>query len=392
MVNFKVLPFILTLSFIVSSISFWPDQVYAQLVDEGFYFPVAVDAGDIIETDDHKIRVDRVVEGIRVPWGMAFLPDGRVLITERSGDLYLVENGRLAESTIQGVPEVVARNQGGLLDVQLHPDYEENGWIYLSYSYNGENGTGTAIMRARLDGMQLTDRQVLFQASPQSNRVHHFGSRIVFDNQNYLYFSIGDRGEMQNAQDLTTHSGGVFRLHDDGSVPDDNPFNGSENAKPEFWTYGNRNIQGMAVHPGTGEIWAHEHGPRGGDEVNIIKKGNNYGWPEITYGINYNGTTITDQTEKEGMEQPFLYWDPSIAPSGMDFVTGDRYPNWKGDLMVGSLSFQYLHRVDLDGSDLVKQEELLKDIGRVRSVKVAPDGYIYAGVENLGIIRILPVE
>ncbi len=392
MLNSNLLRYLFLFILFVSTFNLLPETSHSQSLPDDFYFPVPVNAGDVIETDDHKIRVDRVVEGIQVPWGMAFLPDGRVLITERSGELHLVENGKLSENKVQGTPDVVARSQGGLLDIELHPDYEANGWIYLSYSYKGDNGTGTAIMRAKLEGNRLTNQEVLFRATPQSNRGHHFGSRIVFDDQNYLYFSIGDRGEMNNAQDLSTHSGGVFRLHDDGTAPDDNPFAGRANAKPEFWTYGNRNIQGMAVHPETGEIWAHEHGPRGGDEVNVIEKGNNYGWPEITYGINYNGTTITEETEKEGMEQPFLYWDPSIAPSGMDFVAGDKYPNWKGDLMVGSLSFQYLHRIDLDGSGLVKQEELLKDIGRVRSIRMAPDGYLYAGVENLGIIRILPVE
>lgn len=369
-----------------------PAVLFSQQVSEDFYFPVPTDAGDIVESEDQNFRVDHVVEGIDVPWGMAFLPDGRVLITERSGTLHITENGKMLDQPVSGVPEVVAQGQGGLLDIELHPDYESNGWIYLSFSYPGSGGSSTAITRAKLDDNTLTDHETIFEAEPRSNRVHHFGGRIVFDDEGYLYFSIGDRGEMSNAQDLSTQSGGVFRLHDDGTVPDDNPFTDREDARPEFWTYGNRNIQGMTVHPETGEIWSHEHGPRGGDEINIIEKGLNYGWPEITYGINYNGSIITEDTEKAGMEQPLHYWDPSIAPSGMDFVWSDKYPNWKGDVMVGSLSFQYLHRVKLSGHDVQHEEELIKDIGRVRSVHMAPDGFLYAGVENLGIIRLIPVD
>ncbi|MGF1669568.1 MAG: PQQ-dependent sugar dehydrogenase [Balneolaceae bacterium] len=379
--------------FVITLIIFTtPAVLISQNLPDNHYFPVPVEILDTIESNDQKFQIDLVVPDLNVPWGMAFLPDGRVLITERSGDLRLVKDGKLLPGSVSGVPQVQARGQGGLLDVELHPNYEENGWIYFSYSYTASGGTSTAIMRAKLQENSLVDQEVIFEAQPATNRVHHFGSRIVFDSDGYLYFSIGDRGEMNSAQDLSTHSGGVFRLYDDGRVPDDNPFVNRRDARPEFWTYGNRNIQGMTVHPETGEIWSHEHGPRGGDEINIIEIGMNYGWPEITYGINYNGSIITEDTAKAGMEQPLHYWDPSIAPSGMDFVYSDRYPNWKGDLMVGSLSFQYLHRVKLDGRKVISEEELMKGIGRVRSVKLAPDGFLYAGIENLGIVRLIPVE
>ncbi|TVQ14660.1 MAG: PQQ-dependent sugar dehydrogenase [Balneolaceae bacterium] len=345
---------------------------------------------DVIRTEVQAFRVEMVLEGIDVPWGLAFLPDGSMLVTQRSGELYILREGSVEPAIISGVPDVYARGQGGLLDVELHPDYEENGWIYLSYSYPGEGGGHTAIMRARLDGNSLTDQEVLFRGEPLTTGRVHFGSRIRFDADRYMYFTTGDRGEMKNAQDLTNHSGKTLRLHDDGRIPADNPFVNVPDARPEIFTYGNRNAQGMDVHPETGEIWTHEHGPRGGDELNVMRAGKNYGWPEITYGINYNGTIITEDTARAGMEQPVYYWTPSIAPSGMAFVTGDRYPEWKGNIMVGALAHQHVHRVVLDGNEAVHTERILEQIGRVREVKMGADGYLYLGVEGTGIVRLIP--
>jgi len=334
-----------------------------------------------------------VVENLQIPWGMVFLPDGSMLITEKSGELIHFKEG--AKTSIQGVPEIYARGQGGLLDIELHPNYAENGWIYLSYASEegDEKGGHTAIARARLSGDQLTDLQVLYKAGPNTTQGQHFGSRLEFDEAGFLYFTIGERGQRDiNPQDLSRDGGKVYRIHDDGSIPSDNPFAGQAGALPAIYTYGNRNPQGMVRHPDTGEMWIHEHGPRGGDEINILGKGMNYGWPVITYGINYSGTKITDNTEMEGMEQPIHYWVPSIAPSGMCFVTSEKYPGWKGSLMVGSLSFQYLERLVMDGTRVLRREKLLEDIGRVRNVRQGPDGLIYVAVEGKGIYRLVPEE
>ncbi|HNU59390.1 MAG TPA: PQQ-dependent sugar dehydrogenase, partial [Aquaticitalea sp.] len=252
------------------------------------------------------------------------------------------------------------------------------------------NGGHTALMRAKLNGNQLIEKQLLYKATPNTTKGQHFGSRIVFDNNGYLFFSIGERGqEFVNPQDITRDGGKIYRLHDDGSIPEDNPFYNQPNAKKAIYTYGNRNPQGMALHPSTGEVWSNEHGPRGGDEINIVKKGANYGWPTITYGINYSGTKITDETARPGMEQPLHYWDPSIAPSGMAFITSDKYPGWQGDLLIGSLKFEYLDKCILKDGKVVQEERLLDGLGRVRTVHQGPDGYIYVGIENLGIVKLL---
>jgi glucose/arabinose dehydrogenase len=332
-----------------------------------------------------------IVPDLSIPWGLAFLPDGSLLITEKSGELIHFKNG--VKTTIEGIPEVYVRGQGGLMDLKLHPNYNENGWIYFSFaSAEGEgDGGNTAIMRARLKDNTLIDKQLLYKASPNSKKGQHFGSRIEFDNAGYLYFSIGERGERDiNPQDITRDCGKIYRLYDDGRIPDDNPFINTANAKKAIYSYGHRNPQGMTKNPETGEIWVHEHGPQGGDEINIIKKGKNYGWPVISYGINYDSTSFTDLTEKEGMEQPFFYWVPSIAPSGMTFVSSDKYPDWKGDLLVGSLKFNYLERLIIKNNEVIKREKLLEGIGRVRNVREGTDGYIYVGVEGKGIIKIIP--
>jgi len=332
-----------------------------------------------------------VVPELKIPWGFAFLPDGSMLINEKDGTMIHFKDGK--KTTIEGVPEVYNRGQGGLLDLVLHPDYKENGWLYFTYaSSEGEgNGGNTALMRAKLDGNKLISKELLYKATPNTTKGQHFGSRIVFDNDGYLFFTIGERGDRDvNPQDITRDGGKVYKLNDDGSISQGNPFFNDPNAKKAIYTYGNRNIQGMAVHPTTGEIWTHEHGPRGGDEINILKAGANYGWPVISYGINYSGTKFTDKSAQEGMEQPLHYWDPSIAPSGMAFISSDHYPGWKGNLLVGSLKFEYLDKIVLKDGKVVKEERLLDGLGRVRTVNEGPDGYIYVGIENLGIVKLLP--
>jgi glucose/arabinose dehydrogenase len=352
-------------------------------------------SGSIVQSRDLRFVLDTVVTGLKVPWGMAFLPDGSILITERAGTLHQFKDGQLSDP-IGGVPPVMARNQGGLLDICLHPNYDKNGWIYFSYSAPSAKGgeSSTAIMRARLNGGQLIDQELIFEAMPKTERVHHYGSKLVFDREGYLYFGVGDRGEhFVFPQKLDNHNGKIHRIYDDGSIPSDNPFVHTPGAKASIYSYGHRNPQGTTIHPETGEIWASEHGPKGGDELNLIRPGLNYGWPEISYGINYNGTILTKFTEKEGMEQPLHQWTPSIAPCGMTFVSGSKYPAWNGNLLLGSLSFEYLERVVLQDYKVIRTEKLLPDIGRVRNVVMAPDGYIYIAIENPGrVLRIMPLN
>ena len=332
-----------------------------------------------------------VVPDLVIPWGIAFLPDNSMLITEKEGKLIHFKNNKKTE--IKNLPEIEVQGQGGLMDVELHPNYKDNGWIYISYaSAEGEGrGANTAIMRFKLENGSAVEKKLLYKATPNSNRGQHFGSRIEFDNQGFLYFSIGDRGNRDiNPQNIERDCGKVYRIHDDGRIPVDNPFVKDRNAVKAIYSYGHRNPQGMVKHPETGKIWTHEHGPRGGDEINIIESGKNYGWPVISYGINYSGTKFTDITEAPGMEQPIHYWDPSIAPSGMEFITSDIYPGWKGNLLVGSLKFQYLNRCVIKNNKVVQEEKLIDGLGRVRAVKQGPDGYIYVGVENVGIVKIIP--
>ena len=336
---------------------------------------------------------ENVVSDLSIPWGMTFLPDNSMLITEKSGELIHFKDG--SKTLIEGVPTVYARGQGGLLDIELHPNYKDNGWIYLSHSSKegGGEGGNTAITRAKLNGNTLVESEVLYKAGPNTKKGQHWGSRIEFDDAGYLYFSIGDRGNRDvNPQDITKDCGKIYRLNDDGSVPNDNPFINETDAKTAIYSYGHRNPQGMAKNPFTGAIWVNEHGPKGGDEINIIEKGKNFGWPIISYGVNYSGTSFTDITEKEGMEQPVFYWVPSIAPSGMAIVSSDLYPDWKGNVLVGSLKFKYLERLVLEDDKVIKREKLFEDIGRVRNVLQAPDGYIYIAVEEKGIFKIIPKE
>ncbi|MCU0459666.1 MAG: PQQ-dependent sugar dehydrogenase [Bacteroidales bacterium] len=357
----------------------------------------ALTYGAIVESEVQKFTVDTVVSGLKVPWGMAFLPNGDMLISERSGSLHIFSGGKLSEP-VEGVPEVMAIGQGGLLDICFHPDYEKNGWIYFSYSYRapvaGRPSGNTAIMRARLKGNRLEDQEIIFRGEPATDRNYHFGSKIAFDGKGHIFFGIGDRGQhFDFPQKLDNHNGKIHRLNDDGSIPADNPFVSTPGALPSIYSYGHRNPQGTCIDPLTGEVWVSEHGPRGGDELNLIKPGLNYGWPVISYGINYDGTILTSLTEKEGMEQPVFYWTPSIGPCGMTFVTGDRYPNWKNNIFLGSLPLKHLERVVLKDNTVLHREQLLEGIGRVRNVVMGPDGYIYFAIETPGmILRLMPVD
>jgi glucose/arabinose dehydrogenase len=346
------------------------------------------------QSEEHSFRVAKVVDGLEYPWSLAFLPDGRMLVTERPGRLRVVANGRLDAKPISGLPQVTPHGQGGLHDVVLHPEFSKNQLVYLAYAGRGSDGVGTELARGRLAGDRLENVEVLFRQSPKGNRAQHFGGRIVFDRAGFLYLTLGDRGEMPRAQRPDDHAGSVIRLHDDGRVPKDNPFVGKAGWKPEKFTLGNRNMQGAALHPQTGELWTHEHGPQGGDEVNVIRAGVNYGWPVITYGVNYGtGTKIGEGTHKAGMAQPLHYWVPSIAPSGMAFYTGERFPKWRGDLFIGALRDQMLVRLRLDGEKVVKEERLMRGvIGRIRDVRSGPDGFIYLLTdENAGgVYRLEP--
>ena len=343
----------------------------------------------IKEASNNSFKLEKVVDEVEIPWGITQLPDGSLLYTEKEGPLIHFKDGK--KTFIKNVPPVFAHGQGGLLDIVLHPKYSENGWIYiaLSVSPDGKKGN-TRIIRAKLENDALTNIETLYQAAPNTGKPYHFGSRIAFDPAGYLYFSVGDRGNRdENPQDVKRDGGKIYRLQDNGEIPADNPFYGQENAKKAIYTYGHRNPQGLVMHPQTGKIWESEHGPKGGDEINILAPGNNYGWPVITYGKNYIGTKITDETARPGMEQPIHYWVPSIAPCGMEFITSDYYGDWKGDLLLGSLKFSYLHRCVINGEKVEREERLFDKVGRVRDVYQAPDGFIYVSIEYEGIFKIV---
>ncbi|WP_366183643.1 PQQ-dependent sugar dehydrogenase [Flavobacterium ovatum] len=345
----------------------------------------------LLQNEIVSYTFETIADGILIPWGMVFLPDGSLLVTEKSGQLLHIKNKIKTE--IKNVPSVYNRGQGGLLDIVLHPNYIQNGWIYITYASTEGDGEGgnTKLIRAKLENESLTQIEYLYKCSPNTTKGQHFGSRIVFDNQGYLYFSVGERGEhFVNPQDISRDNGKIYRLNDDGSIPRDNPFVGQANTKEAIYSYGVRNPQGLAKNPITGAIWEHEHGPQGGDEINIIKKGTNYGWPIVTYGLNYDSTIISTKQEIKGVENPLYQWTPSIAPCGMAFVTSNLYPNWKGHLLVGSLKFQYLELVKLRGTEIIGRQKIATDIGRMRNVIEGPDGYIYIAVEGKGILKIIP--
>ena len=345
----------------------------------------------------HDFRVTTIAKGLDHPWSMAFLPDGGLLITERVGRLRLYQGGRLMSDPIAGVPGVVDSGQGGLLDVILHPRFTDNRFLYLSYAARGIGGVHTKVTRYRFDeaAHDLTGPKQIFDAMPKARGGRHFGGRMAFDRAGYLFISVGDRGDMERAQRLTDHSGSIIRLKDYGGVPPDNPFVVHRNAKRKIYSYGHRNPQGMALHPRTGAVWTHEHGARGGDEINIIRKGRNYGWPVITHGIDYDGSPIGIGKSAPGMEQPLYFWVPSIAPSGMAFYTGGKFPKWCNSLFVGALRGQLLVRLELSGDRVVREERLLKDrLGRIRDVRTGPDGYLYITTDDDdgSLVRLEPIK
>ena len=344
-----------------------------------------------VETPDQsKFTTEIIVDGLEIPWGMDFISENEILVTEKKGILYRVTNGNKVE--ISGLPEIYQRGQGGLLDVALHPDFKNNKLIYFTAAVHleGDPGGNTALYCAELNGNSISNLKLFYKGKPNTKKGQHWGSRIVFDDMGHLFFAIGDRGNRDvNPQDLTRDGGKIYRLNLDGSIPDDNPFIDQEGALKAIYSYGHRNPQGITIHPKTGEVWENEHGPKGGDEINIVQKGKNYGWPLITYGINYSGTSITDKRSMPGMEQPLYYWVPSIATSGMAFSSSNIYKKWKGNLFVGSLKFKYLERLVLKRGKVVKREKILDEIGRVRNVKQGPDGYLYLGVEGKGILKVI---
>jgi glucose/arabinose dehydrogenase len=349
------------------------------------------------DTSHGKVRVVTVAEGLEHPWGLAFLPDGRALVTERPGRLRIVgTDGKLGEP-LAGVPAVSATGQGGLLDVQLDPEFAKNGLVYLSYAEPRAGGNGTAVARGTLTERGLDDVQVIFRQDVTIDGRHHFGSRLVFDRSGRLFVTLGDRNsERARAQTLDSHIGKVVRIERDGKVPADNPFVGRADAKPEIWSYGHRNVQGAALHPVTGELWTHEHGPRGGDELNRTLAGLNYGWPKVTYGVEYSGKTISESPTAPGIEPPVHYWVPSIATSGLLFYTGTRFPKWQGSAFVGGLASQQLSRLEMDGNRVVREEVLLKDVlkQRVRDVEQGPDGslYLLTDEDNGKLLRVEPAS
>ena len=353
----------------------------------------------IQDSNENSFELVKIVDGIDIPWGLAFTDKSSFLVTDKKGILYHVKDGK--KSIIKGIPKIVFSRQGGLLDVAVDKNFSSNQIIYLTASVSdSEKGSNTSLFSAKLDGDSLVDLKQLYKASPDSEEQRHFGGSILLKNQ-HIYFTIGDRGNRDiNPQDLNLDGGKIYRLNLDGSIPDDNPFFDMENTKKAVWSYGHRNPQGIVDGFNNDEIWIHEHGPRGGDEINIIKepKNNedpvrerNYGWPKATYGINYSGSEITKNKTLDGVTDPYYYWTPSIAPSGMVMIKGSEiYSDWNNTLLIGSLSFRYLERLEFDNSGIIMREKPFPRIGRVRDVNLSPNGYVYISVEGEGIFKILP--
>ena len=343
------------------------------------------------QTEKMIIKVDTLHRGFQNPWGMTWINAETMLVTEKKGEILIFKKDSYSGQKVTGLPAFYTTGHSGLLDIAIHPNYAQNGWIYIAYGKPVGDGGATTIARFKLSGTAVTSFEELIVTTPEWKGGTHYGSRIVFDNQNHLYFSNGERGSQDNAQNLKNSHGKIHRIHDDGRIPADNPFVNTAGAIPSIWTYGNRNPQGLFFDKASNRLWEVEHGPRGGDELNLLEKGKNYGWPVITYGINYNGTPITDITEKEGMEQPVKYWTPSIATCGMTLVTSDRYPAWKGNFLVAALAGTHIARVEMNGTKPVGEEKLLPGIGRVRQVAQSPDGYVYAITEGTGLlIKLVP--
>lgn len=337
----------------------------------------AQQAGQVHRSQHHAFTVATVATGLENPWAMQILPDGQILVTERPGRMRMISRDGRVGPALAGLPNLSASGQGGLLDVALHPDFPRNRLVYFSYSASGMDGVATRVSRAQLTPQGLTGVQVLLDALPRGRGGLHFGSRLAFGRDGKLYVTTGDRYDRDRAQKLDDLAGKVLRLNDDGTVPTDNPFVGRTGARPEIYSYGHRNPQGLTIHPRTGALWEAEHGARGGDEVNLIRAGLNYGWPIITWGVDYSGAKIGEGTEKAGLEQPAKYWTPSISPSGMAFYTGDAFPGWRNSLFVGGLSARLLSRLEMDGERVVAEERLLQGIGRVRDVRQGPEGKLY---------------
>ena len=352
--------------------------------------PLDNEGDNSIIVDETNYEMELVFEDKNIIWSIEFFEDNSMLAAVKSGSIFHYKDGEKTE--IKGLPEIYLRGQGGLMDLAFHPNFKENKWLYFSYAseYEGEKGGNTTIARAKLIEDSLEDLEILYKGTPNSTKGQHFGGRLEFDNEGYLYFAIGDRGNRNvNPQDLSLDGGKIYRINDDGSIPMDNPFFDTPNARKAIYSYGHRNPQGMFKHPLTGKIWTNEHGPRGGDEINIIRKGKNYGWPKITYGINYSGTTITKNKSLPGMEQPLYYWLPSIAPSCFEYISSDMYPNWKGSLLAGALVFKYVERIGLKDDKVVYRSKIAEGLGRPRDVKQGPDGLIYVAIENKGVYKIL---
>jgi glucose/arabinose dehydrogenase len=328
--------------------------------------------------------VKTVAEGLDHPWGVAFLPDGGLLLTERAGRLRIIRNGKLDPTPVTGAPPPYVESQGGYFDVVLHPRFAENNWVYLTFSHGTAQANATRVIRGTFDGKSLSDVKVIFTASPSKDTPNHFGGRMVFLPDGTIALTVGDGfNYREKAQVLSSDLGKIVRLNDDGAIPADNPFVGQTGKRPEIWSYGHRNQQGLTFDVGSGRLYEHEHGPRGGDEINIVEKGKNYGWPAITHGVDYSGALVSPYKELPGMEQPILIWTPSIAPSGLAIYAGDKFPGWQGDIFAGSLAFKHLRRVDMENGKAVGQEELLKDLNaRIRDVRVSPDGYIYVTTDD----------
>ena len=358
-----------------------------------FVFAIKAEDSDwdtrIVKTEKVSFQVETYADGFEIPWGMAFLPDNRMMVTDRIGDLWIVEKDGKDKLKVSGeIPNVRSKGQGGMLDVAVHPDFNTNSYIYLSFSDYSENKSHTSLIRAKLVNNSLVNSQIIFRPEEKyfTKRSLHFGSRIVFDDKGFIFFCIGDRGDRDLAQNLDMPNGKMYRIRDDGTIPIDNPFYYTKGAIKSIWSYGHRNPQGLAIHPSTRQLWEAEHGPRGGDEVNIILRGHNYGWPVITYGKNYSGTIISKLTHHEGMDQPVFHWTPSIAVCGIAFYEGSQFPEWKNNLLATSLKYERLHRVELDGMNMVKDEIIFEAKSRVRDVEVGPDGIIYVALEDPGRI------
>jgi len=358
-----------------------------------FVFAIKAEDSDwdtrIVKTEKVSFQVETYADGFEIPWGMAFLPDNRMMVTDRIGDLWIVEKDGKDKLKVSGeIPNVRSKGQGGMLDVAVHPDFNTNSYIYLSFSDYSENKSHTSLIRAKLVNNSLVNSQIIFRPEEKffTKRSLHFGSRIIFDDKGFIFFCIGDRGDRDLAQNLDMPNGKMYRIRDDGTIPIDNPFYYTKGAIKSIWSYGHRNPQGLALHPSTRQLWEAEHGPRGGDEVNIILRGHNYGWPVITYGKNYSGTIISKLTHHEGMDQPVFHWTPSIAVCGIAFYEGSQFPEWKNNLLATSLKYERLHRVELDGMNMVKDEIIYEAESRVRDVEVGPDGIIYVALEDPGRI------